>query len=163
MYTDSLESRIARQVTLRRLEVTSITATVLAFGLTVTLIGGTPLQESNLVAVELVERLGWTGAGVLAVITEAGIFAGYRRQRPQFPRSATAGGIFVASIGVGDLLFNVRALLNVGLPETVAWWVVLEPAVAVGTVGSVLICRGWIGKTFDKLLDFSIEKPRKAP
>jgi len=103
MSTNTPLSRIARQLTLGRLEVTSITATVLAFALTVTLIGGTPLQESNLVALQLVERLGWTCAGVLAVVVEAGIFAGYRRLEDDFPRVSMAGGGAVAAIGVVDL------------------------------------------------------------
>ncbi len=91
MSTKTTLSRIARQLTLRRLEIVAVTSTVLAFALTVTLIGGTPLEESNVVAVEFVDRLGWTGAGVLAVVVEAGIFAGYRRLEDDFPRTSLAG------------------------------------------------------------------------
>ena len=79
MSTTNPRSRIARHLTLRGLEFTTVSSTVLAFSLTIMLVSSTPLKESNAVAMKLVETLGWTGAGVLAVAFEAGAFALFER------------------------------------------------------------------------------------
>ncbi len=141
MSTNTPLSRIARQLTLRRTEVTAVSATVLAFALTVLLEGGTALQESNRVAVELVDHLGWTGTGVVFLAGEAAFFAFYRRIQPHYPRSALAGGVSLAAIGIADVLANVRGLATVGLPETMLWAPVVESAGVVALVGVVLLAR----------------------
>ncbi len=139
MSTTSIKSRIARNLTLRRLEITALSSTVLAFSLTVLLVGGTPLEETNFVAVELVERIGWTGAGVLAIVVEAAIFAGYRRLESEFPNVSRAGGGAVAAIGVADLLVNLYGLASVGLPESLLWAPVVESAGVVVLAGAVIL------------------------
>lgn len=142
MFNDILTSRIARAVTLRRLEAVAITSTVLAFLMTVGLVGGTPLEESNAVALELVELLGWTGAGLLAIGAEAFIFAGYRRLQGSYPKTSLAGGSLVAVIGLADVAINLYGVFLVDLSGYgVAWGIFAEKTVPVVFLAALVLVR----------------------
>jgi outer membrane protein assembly factor BamB len=104
---------------LRQLEATALVATVLAFGLTALLVPASAATEANGVAATLLGTIGWTGAGIVAVVGEAALFAGWRRLSARgYPRAALGAGAGIAAVGVADVLVNLVVLSRVGLPET---------------------------------------------
>ncbi|NHX37872.1 PQQ-binding-like beta-propeller repeat protein, partial [Halolamina sp. R1-12] len=118
--TSTISSRIARQLTLRRLELTALSTTALAFVLTVALIETTAVHEANPITAALADHVGWAGAGVIGIGYTAGAFALFRRTwsyRYRGVRVAHVGAVLVAAPGVADLAVNVVRLAQVGLPS----------------------------------------------
>jgi hypothetical protein len=104
---------------LRQLEAVALFATVLAVGLTALLEPATAAVESNPFAAGLLDVVGWTGAGIVAIVGEAALFAGWRRLAARgYPRAALGAGAGIAVVGVADVLVNLVVLSRVGLPET---------------------------------------------
>ncbi|NHX37175.1 PQQ-binding-like beta-propeller repeat protein, partial [Halolamina sp. R1-12] len=142
MSETSTLSRIARQLTLRRLELTALSTTALAFILTVALVGTGQVHEANPATAALADHVGWAGAGVLGIGYTAGAFALFRRTwsyRYRGVRVAHVGAVLVAAPGVADLAVNAVRLAQVGLPSVAlkaivatASPVVLATVVAVG-------------------------------
>jgi hypothetical protein len=105
---------------IRTLEAVALLATVAAFGLTAVLEPAGAARESNGVASRMLSTFGWAPVGVLAVVVEGAIFAGYRRvDLAGYRRTAVAGGGLVAAVGIADIAWNVYVLAEVGVPETV--------------------------------------------
>jgi hypothetical protein len=117
--TDTLR-RAYRKATIKRLEAVALGSTTVAFALTVMLAGSAYAVESNPFAAELLETLGWVGAGVLALVLEALIFEGYQRLERGAPRGARAGAALVAGIGLADVLANLYVLARVGTPPALS-------------------------------------------
>ncbi len=115
----STTSRIARQLTLRRLELTSLSTTTLAYILTVGIVSKPSIFEANPITARVAELTGWTATGILAILVLAGAFALFRRtRRYQYGgvRVAHVGAMLVATSSVADFLINVIRVLQVDTP-----------------------------------------------
>ena len=124
---------------LRQAEVASLTTTALAFLLTIYLLPANPhVAEMNPAVARLFEigPAGWAVAGAVALVFEAIVFAAYERVEHVAPRTVLVGGVLVATVGVFDLLVNLRLLSVVGIPESVNIAAYGLPALAVAAVGA---------------------------
>ena len=127
---------------LRRLEAVALLATVAAVGLTALLEPATAAVESNPVAQSLLETLGWTGAGLVAVGLEAALFAGWRRLAARgYRRTALVAGGGIAAVGVVDVLVNLHVLVEVGVPATARWAHYAGLVAPVALLAGVLLVR----------------------
>jgi hypothetical protein len=102
---------LRRATALQLAECLALAATVLAFALTVLAVRSGPAVETNIVARAIIETAGWAVAGVLAVVTIAGVFAVYRRVQNRAPRVVLAGAALVVAISVADVLASLPVAL----------------------------------------------------
>lgn len=139
--TDAVRSRIARQLTLRRLELTALSTTALAFVLTVILVETGRVYEANPATAALAAQFGWGVAGLLGIGAIAGSFGLFRVvDGGGYSRSALAGGLSLASLSVADFAVNLLRLVQVGTPTSVPESVVVTAAPAIGA-GVLLAAR----------------------
>ena len=131
------ESRLARWLTLRRLEAVTLATTTAAFAITVLLVTTGRATELNWVAAWLLTEAGWVTAGVVGIAAEAGGFAALRRWSDDVPRGVLGGGVCIAAVGVADLAVNLWLLAQVGVPPVAqVYWAGVAPGlVAVALAG----------------------------
>ncbi|WP_373189976.1 S8 family serine peptidase [Halolamina sp.] len=117
MSTSNPLSRIARQLTLRRAELTAHTASVVAWTLTALLVGAGYAEEANPFSAFLIAQSSVHAWALVTPLLVAGLFAGLRWVRDHDdPRAALAGGWVVAAALVVDAAGNVFGTAVVGLP-----------------------------------------------
>ncbi len=138
MSTNTPLSRIAHHLTLRRLETTALSSTVLALILTVGLVETGLVHEANPVTAALAEQFGWATTGLLGIGVAAAAFGLFRAiHRRGYDRSALAGGVLLAGLGVADFGVNLVRLAQVGWPASLPEGIVATTAPAV--VGAVVV------------------------
>ncbi len=117
MSTTTPLSRIARQLTLRRAELTAHTASVVAWTLTALLVGAGYAEEGNPFSAALISQSSPKVWALVTPLLVGGLFAGLRWVRDNDdPRAALVSGWAVAAALVLDAAGNLLGTAVVGLP-----------------------------------------------
>lgn len=122
---------------LRAAETVALTATVVAFAVTVLAVNSSAAAfEANPVTRRIVSAVGWTVSGCLAVAVVSGVFVLYRRVRNTAPRVVLVGATLVAALSVADMASTLTTGARVrfvrGLAVETAIPIVVTAAVAAG-------------------------------
>lgn len=125
------------RIRVRLAEAVALATTALAFAITVLLVTTGRAAEVNPAAAGLLDAVGWSLTGVLAVTVEAACFVYLGRHRGRFPRLALAGGTMIAAVGLADLVLNLWLLSQTGLPAVGEFYVArYAPPVAIVVVAA---------------------------